>query len=125
MTRSYFIPLAISSIIKSLLKALYFPLWWYSRGLGNFSRGVIFWLRNQSQSIGAGVWLRNIFVPMYGQRDLAGRVISFVIRLVQIVFRGLATIIVFFLSLAAIAAWILLPVALLAAMSWQLYGVWN
>ena len=122
MSRSYFLPLTISSLVKAAFKVAYFPLWWYGRGFANCIRGVFNWLRNQSQMIGAWVWLRNLFVPMYGQRDIAGRAISFVIRLVQIVFRGLATIVIFLVSLSAVIIWLVFPIAVLAAIIWQIYG---
>ncbi len=122
MSRSYFLPLLISSLIKTAAKVAYFPLWWYTKGFAAFVRGTLAWLQGQSRSIGAGVWLRNIFVPMYGQRDFAGRVISFFIRLVQIIVRGLASVVLAALSLLAIALWFALPLAVLAAIYWQLYG---
>jgi hypothetical protein len=122
MPRSYFFPLIISSLTKAALKVVYFPLWWYGRGLSNCVRGVFSWLRGQSRAIGAWVWIRNLFVPMYGQRDIAGRAISFVIRLVQIVFRGLATIFLAFVSLVAVLVWLGLPIAVCVAIIWQIYG---
>lgn len=60
------------------------------------------------------IWLKNIFVPMYGQRDAASRIISFLMRLVQIIFRFIIMLImtafimlipVFYLALPVVAVW--------------------
>jgi hypothetical protein len=94
---------------------IYFPIWWYSRGLVEFLLKVNVLLKRQWLVIGLGVWLKNIFTPMYGQRDFASRAISFVMRLFQIVFRGAGFLIFLALSLAAIFLWIFLPLFLIFA----------
>jgi hypothetical protein len=51
--------------------------------------------------LGLGVWLSNLFVPMYGTTDLAGRLIIFLVRFFMVLLRGLYlmiwTVIVFVL----------------------------
>ena len=79
---------------------LYFPAWWYSKGLiyslKNFS-GRVASMKNR---LAIDIWLKNFFVPMYGQYDIAGRLISVFIRFCQIIFRSIvlagASIIYFF-----------------------------
>lgn len=88
---------------------LYFPLWWYSAGFIKTLRGVGKFYRSQEASLSFTVWLRNIFVPMYGQYDTAGRLVSFFIRLVQVIFRGLAMFIVIILGLAFVVLYLCLP----------------
>ena len=78
-------------------------------------------LRNQEQSLGFFIWLKNIFTPMYGQRDWSGRLISFFIRLVQIIFRGLVLIVWIFLLLALIIIWLIGPLLLVLALAWQIF----
>jgi hypothetical protein len=99
----------------------YFPVWWYSVGLVRTLRSVWRFLIGQEQSLGFFIWLKNIFVPMYGQRDWGGRLISFFIRLVQIIFRGLALLIWIALSLVFIAVWLLGPILLTLALIWQIF----
>ncbi len=40
--------------------------------------------------LGLDIWIKNLFKPMYGQRDIAGKIISFFMRLFQIIFRSFA-----------------------------------
>lgn len=100
---------------------LYFPIWWYSVGFFRLLKNIWLFLGNQERSLGFFIWLKNIFVPMYGQRDWAGRLISFFIRLIQIIFRGLALFIWLLLSLALILVWLLIPILLALAFAWQIF----
>jgi hypothetical protein len=100
---------------------IYFPLWWYSAGLLKTLRGVGNFYRSQEASLGFFVWLKNLFVPMYGQEDFAGRSISFLIRLFQIFFRGLALLFFIILGLLFIAFYISLPFLILLAIWKQLF----
>ena len=99
---------------------IYFPLWWYSAGLVKTIRGVGQFYHNEQVSLNFFVWLKNIFVPMYGQHDLTGRLISFFMRLVQVIFRGLLMLIVLILGLAFLIFYIILPPAILLAIWKQL-----
>jgi len=55
------------------------------------------------------VWIKNIFTPMYGQTDWQGKLISFFMRLFQIIFRGIVMTFWLFFTFTQIAAWIALP----------------
>jgi hypothetical protein len=94
-----------------VLDFLYFPLWWYSTGLLRLLKNLGLFLQERWMVIGAGVWLKNIFVPMYGQRDFTSRAISFFIRLFQIIFRFIAFIFFVLLSLFGLFVWIAFPIA--------------
>jgi hypothetical protein len=100
---------------------LYFPLWWYSAGLVKTIRGVGRFYRTAATDLGFWVWLKNIFVPMYGQYDIAGRLISFIIRLVQVILRGLALALIVLLGLVFLIFYILLPFLILAAIGRQVF----
>ncbi len=96
-----------------VLDFLYFPLWWYSVGLLRLLKNLGLFLQERWMVIGAGVWLKNIFVPMYGQRDFASRAISFFVRIFQIIFRFIAFIFFVLLSLGGLFIWIAFPIALI------------
>jgi len=76
---------------------IYFPYWWYREGLLELSKKIKKFLISRERSLAFFVWVKNIFVPMYDQKDFAGRMISFFIRLVQIIFRG--SVMLFYLAL--------------------------
>ena len=88
---------------------LYFPIWWYSAGLLKTLRGVGNFYREQEASLNFLVWFKNIFVPMYGQYDMAGRLVSFFIRLVQIIYRGIAMLVVIIFGVIFTAFYLALP----------------
>ncbi len=96
---------------------LYFPVWWYTVGAFQAARWCGNKLRGAAISFGVAVWIKNLFTPMYGQRDIAGRIISFFMRLVTIFFYS------FLLLLFAIAVavlfglWLLVP----ALVAWQFW----
>jgi len=119
MFKHNFLSYGLKVSAQSIWEILYFPLWWYTVGFWRFVLKVFNFWRNQQASLGFWVWLKNIFVPMYGQTDFAGRSISFIIRLVQIIYRGLGMIVVLILGLVAIVLWLLFPPALLIAIIWQ------
>lgn len=93
-----------------LASFLYFPVWWYSSGAA--LAGTWCWqrLRNTARSFGVAVWLKNLFRPMFGQYDFWGRLISFIMRLVIIVWYSVLLLLVAGLMLALFVAWLLLPI---------------
>ena len=69
-----------------------------------------------------GVWIKNIFVPMFGQRDWQSRLISVFMRIVNIVGRSIAlffwTLIVIFL----VGVYLVLPIVAALAAIYHLTG---
>ncbi|MBN2854453.1 hypothetical protein JXK06_02905, partial [Patescibacteria group bacterium] len=92
-------------ILEFLAKILYFPLWWYGVGLIKKIKSLFYFLKSKERELGLGVWAKNILVPMYGQRDFAGRAISFFIRLVQVIFRTIILLIWFICALLMLIIW--------------------
>ena len=89
---------------------LYTPIWWYTSGLWKQFQGVGRSLAARYGALAIDVWLKNLFVPMYGQYDMGGRIISFFVRLVQIIGRGIVLVIWAALILVWLIAWLLIPV---------------
>lgn len=110
-------------ISKFVWEIIFFPLWWYSRGFLRLAGKIIVFWREEQRALGVSVWLKNIFVPMYGQHDFAGRMISFFVRLVQVALRGLALLFWLVVGLALLLAWLILPLALVLAISFQFLAV--
>ena len=108
-------------IAQVIGEVLYFPIWWYSVGLGRLLKKVFNYCRDQEESLGLFVWAKNIFVPMYGQHDLGGRVISFFVRLVQIIVRSFIMLIWLAVLLAVVIIWLVFPLLIVMAMVFQLW----
>ncbi len=75
-----------------MLDVVNFPLWWYSQGLFLLLKWGRDTLRGFVRYFALVVWIKNIFVPMFGQNDWQSRLISFVMRTVQIVGRSIGLI---------------------------------
>jgi len=99
---------------------VYLPIWWYSRGFLDLANRLWRFIKKREASLGFSVWLRNIFVPMYGQSDFAGRLISFVIRFVQVIFRGGFLLFLILLTVVVLIFYLLLPLLIWLAIWHQL-----
>ena len=96
-------------LLDIIREILYFPIWWYTKGLAmaaNFSWQRI---KNMEVRLGVKVWVVNIFKPMFGQHDIAGVLISFFMRIFQIIGRTLVLILWTVIMILVFFVWIVLP----------------
>ena len=114
-----FIFYSLQILAELVWDVLYFPVWWYGRGLVNLAIGVINFLADKQKALALYVWIKNIFRPMYAQYDWQGMLISFFMRLVQIIFRSVVMLFWLIFSLAIIIFWILLPVFVIYEITFQ------
>lgn len=111
-------------VLKDLIGSILgFPVWWFTRGFMYFVGIYARTWRGFANQFAVGVWVKNILVPMYGSYDISGRLISFVIRVAQIVARGFALLIVTVLLTAILLLWLALPVVALVALLTQFMGI--
>ncbi len=96
--------------LEAVLDIIYFPVWWYTKGAAHALRWCFNLLRHGNESLAPGLWLANLFVPMFGQFDLQGRIVSFLMRLVQIFARTIALLVWLSLCLVLFLCWLALPV---------------
>ena len=90
---------------------LYFPLWWYSQGLFYAAKMARRVFQQGNALLAPGLWLKNIFVPMYGQTDWQGKLMSFFVRLANVVIRAGLLFFWLMLSLVLFMAWPVFPIA--------------
>ncbi|MBU0646206.1 hypothetical protein KJ611_01865 [Patescibacteria group bacterium] len=107
--------LAIKYFFGDLLGGIIaFPIWWYTFGLQIMLSWLGRALKTVNQYTAVSVWIKNLFVPMYGETGLAGRVISFFIRLFMILARGLAFVLLSICVFAFFAFYLaILPLAII------------
>ncbi len=112
-------------ILDYILEILYFPVWWYGVGLQNafsfFTRGVA----EADRNTGFTLLIKNIFKPMFAQYDKQGRIISFVMRLVLIFYKGLLFILMLLFDFITLVFWVLLPVMVIWGLSYNLPTLWQ
>jgi hypothetical protein len=103
-----------------VIDIIYFPLWWYTRGLVRLVFFLEKFIINRERSLAFLVWVKNIHRPMYGQYDWQGRLISFFMRLFQIIVRGIVLVFWLIFALALFLIWIALPFLIFYEIYFQL-----
>lgn len=107
-------------IAQFLLDVLYFPIWWYSRGIFK----VVSWsgrfISARQKGLALGVWVKNVFTPMYGQHDWAGMLISFITRLLQIIVRSVVMLFWLLICFIVIICWLAAPLYIAYQLIFQL-----
>ena len=96
--------------IDFFLDFFYFPIWWYSAGAMQTFRFCIHLVKISNSRLAPGLWLKNIFVPMYGQYDWQGRIMSFFMRCMNVVFRSAALLIWAVFCAVFFILWFLFPI---------------
>jgi len=84
---------------------VWFPVWWYTTGLEKVISSFVRAVRYRVQSYSLRIWIRNFFVPMYGQYDWTGRLISVFMRFVVLIFRVVELAVESAVYAVGIAAW--------------------
>lgn len=102
---------------------LYFPVWWFTAGAWRTAKFCARTVRNQASAFGVAVWLKNLFTPMYGLRDIQGRIISFFMRLFTIIWYSVILLLMSVVMTVVFLAWLALPVVAMSQLWIQLTGV--
>jgi len=100
-------------LLEAVLDVLHFPVWWYTRGLGHAGLWCINIFKSGNASLAPGLWLKNIFTPMFGQSDWQGRIISFFMRSVNVIGRSIALFFFSIFCLILFVIWLVLPLVLI------------
>lgn len=99
---------------------VWFPIWWYTTGFMGVITAARRGLEYRVRSLGFKIWMKNFFVPMYGQYDLAGRLISVWMRLVVLVGRFIVLVAEAVGFTIGIIAWVLIPILAVIALLFKL-----
>ena len=100
-----------------------FPFWWYSKGLFSMVTWGVQSVKSYGKSIAFGVWIKNIFVPMFGQQDWQSRIISFFMRAFQILFRSFTLFIWSIVMIVLLIVYVSLPVFVAGNLLFHFIGV--
>ena len=100
-------------IYNYVKKFVYFPFWWYTQGLVNTLRSAARSLTAANNRLSISILLRYWFKPMYGQYDTAGKLISFFMRTVQLLWHLLLMLIWLLLLVATTIFYLLLPLGII------------
>jgi len=110
MTSNLFISSIRYLFVDLIGEIVRFPFWWYSQGT---KKAALFcWrkIKGAEESLALKVWVVNIFKPMFGQHDLQGKLISFFIRVIQIIFRSILMLFILILYWLIFVIWLVIPI---------------
>ena len=102
-------------LLEAILDIFYFPIWWYTKGALHALRWCFNLLKLGNENLAPGLWLANLFVPMFGQFDWQGRIFSFLMRLAQIFARAVALFVWLSLCSVLFLGWLALPILIVYA----------
>ena len=111
---------SVKIFIELIQDILYFPLWWYSRGLIKLLLRLKNFLVDKQKSLALLIWIKNIHKPMYGQYDWTGLLISFFMRLIQIIIRSVIMLFWLVAALVVLIFWLILPILVVYEIIFQL-----
>jgi hypothetical protein len=100
-------------VLEFILDIFYFPLWWYTNGIVYAVNGAQNALSTANTNLAPFMWLKNLFVPMFGQHDFQGRMVSVIMRFLNFIFRGIALFIWTLIVFVLLLAWVLVPLGVL------------
>ncbi|MDZ7586993.1 MAG: AAA family ATPase, partial [Patescibacteria group bacterium] len=97
---------------------LHFPLWWYRDSLlwfKRFFKNLLIFLDNK---LAVSLMLKMLFVPLFHDASLLGRVLSFIFRVVRVIVGGLIIILTIMSMIFWWLVWLTLPIILIITMGW-------
>jgi len=101
---------------------LYFPVWWYSRGLKKTAVNLWNSLLRAINNFALPILVKSLFKPMYGDYSKSGRIISFFMRIIHLIALTVGVAIWAVVLLALLLAWIALPLFIVYNIFFQLFG---
>jgi len=110
-----------SFIIEPIIAILYFPVWWYSAGLIKKIKGLGRRVKILAHFLGLKILLVNLFKPMFGEYSRSGRIISFFMRCILLVWRMFLFVLGTLFFVLLFFVWIFLPLIAI----WQIYTLIN
>ncbi len=110
--------------VEILWDIVYFPIWWYTKGLARiwqYARDSA--LFHIVRRLGLGIWMKSMFKPMYGDYTKEGRIISFFMRIVVLIWKLIATFMWLILLFVLIIVWIALPAVIIYYILFQVFNI--
>jgi hypothetical protein len=115
---------AIQFIVKDIvLDFVLWPVWWYGTGLVEAFFRMIDTMKQANDETALTIWAKNIFVPMYGDYTWQGRMISFLMRVAQIIIRTFLFLGWCVFAIVVFLLWIVVPLFIIFQFLFNVIGV--
>jgi len=109
--------------VDSIREVFMLPFWWYTSGMIRTLKWTLSSIKGAPRFFGLDVWVKNIFVPMYGDTSFVGRLVSFGVRSFMVLGRGIASfLLMIVILLATIGYAVILPILLYLFVT-HLFGI--
>jgi len=105
-----------STFLHGLVNIITFPFWWYTVGLKKRFLGLINGISNLFRNLALKLMFTHLFKPMFGERSISGRIISFFMRLIILIWRSFLFLLGTIGYTILFILWIILPIISL----WQI-----
>jgi hypothetical protein len=109
-------------IVDTIVSIVWFPVWWYTTGTMKVLRMIGREVSSLAQTLNLRVLWKFLFKPMFGQTDIASRIISFCVRIVHFCVLTVFSVIVTLGLLLLLIIWLLLPPFILYNIWFHLFG---
>lgn len=101
----------ITSItLNTIRRIIYFPVWWYSIGLKKRLIGLVQSIQTLFHNLAITIMLKYLFKPMFGERSRSGRIISFFMRFLLLLWRLFLFLFLTGARIVLVVLWVILPV---------------
>ncbi|MBU1148496.1 hypothetical protein KKI23_00220 [Patescibacteria group bacterium] len=101
---------------------LFFPVWWYSFGFKKITLSLLNNWRSLASGLSITTLFKHIGTPMYGDYTKSGRIISFFMRIIQLIFLTAGIVVYGVLLIVLIVAWLVIPLFVAYNIIYQLLG---
>ena len=108
------------TILQFFWDIIYFPIWWYSKGAKKTFLFCIDLVKFGNKYMAPMIWVRNILTPMFGQNDIKGRIVSFIMRVANIIGRFIGLIIWSLFVIFIFLLWVGAPILVLFMLFYSL-----
>lgn len=109
-------------IIDFFMDIVRYPYWWYTKGLLQAITYSIELVQSANNRLAPRLWLKYIFVPMFGQYDWQGRLISFFMRLVNLIGRSIAIVFTAGMGVFLAILWVIVPLIVIYMLILSLFS---
>jgi hypothetical protein len=96
-------------LVEILWDFVYFPLWWYSRGLKKVALFCLGQMREWGERLSLRILFTNLFKPMYSDYSRSDRIISFFLRIFVFGFKLILMFVWVIILLIILFVYLLLP----------------
>lgn len=109
-------------VADTIMSIVWFPVWWYTTGTMKVLRMIGREIQSLGQTLSLRVLWKFLFKPMFGQNDIAGRMISVCVRIVHFSVLTVFSVVVIIGLLLLLLLWLFLPPFILYNIWFHLFG---